>query len=72
MLADQLRPFELGCYGHPFIPTPNIDRLAAMGVRFDVACCANPVCTPSRSTLLSGQYSRLTSLLASLSVPHGG
>ena len=58
LLADQLRPFELGCYGHPFIPTPNIDRLAAMGVRFDVACTPNPVCTPARSALLSGQYSR--------------
>lgn len=38
------------------ISTPNLDRLAAMGTRFDRAYCANPVCTPSRATILTGQY----------------
>jgi arylsulfatase A-like enzyme len=55
---DQLRPFELGCYGHPEVKTPHIDRLAAGGVRFEVAVSNNPVCTPARSILTSGQYSR--------------
>ena len=56
--CDQLRSFEIGCYGNPVIRTPNMDRLAAEGVRFEVACSNNPLCTPSRSNLLSGQYSR--------------
>jgi len=57
-LCDQLRAFEVGCYGNPVIRTPNIDRLAAQGVRFETAVTNNPVCTPARSILLSGQYSR--------------
>ena len=57
-LCDQLRAFEVGCYGNSFIRTPNMDRLAERGVRFDIACSNNPVCTPGRSVLLSGQYSR--------------
>lgn len=53
-LCDQLRAFELGCYGHKMVKTPNIDRLAAEGVRFEIACSNNPVCTPGRSILISG------------------
>ncbi|HUW31966.1 MAG TPA: sulfatase-like hydrolase/transferase [Planctomycetota bacterium] len=56
--CDQLRSFEIGCYGNPVIRTPHMDRLAAEGVRFDAACSNNPLCTPSRANLLSGQYSR--------------
>ncbi|MDP6040171.1 MAG: sulfatase-like hydrolase/transferase [Candidatus Latescibacteria bacterium] len=57
-LCDQLRSFEVGCYGNSAIQTPNIDQLAQQGVRFEIACANNPVCTPSRSILLSGQHSR--------------
>lgn len=57
-LCDQLRAFETGCYGNRVIQTPNIDRLAAEGVRFDLAFTNNPVCSPARSILISGQYSR--------------
>ena len=57
-LCDQLRAFDVGCYGDSRIRTPNIDKLASEGVRFDIACSNNPVCTPARSILLSGQYSR--------------
>lgn len=57
-LCDELRAFEVGCYGHPGIRTPNIDALAAAGVRFEIAVSNNPVCLPARSILLSGQYSR--------------
>jgi len=57
-LCDQLRAFEVGCYGHNVVRTPNIDALARGGVRFEVAVSNNPVCTPGRSCLLSGQYSR--------------
>jgi len=58
IMCDQLRAFEVGCYGNPVIRTPHIDRLAAEGVRFTHAVSNNPVCMPARSCLLSGQYSR--------------
>ena len=57
-LCDQLRAMDIACYGSSFVKTPNIDALASSGVRFDIACSNNPVCTPGRSMLLSGQYSR--------------
>ncbi len=54
ILTDNHGAWTLGCYGNKDIRTPNIDRLAAEGVRFDRAYCNNSVCSPSRATFLTG------------------
>lgn len=60
LCTDQQRTDTLGCYGNPLVATPNIDRLAAMGVLFEQAYCQSPVCTPSRASFLTGRYPRTT------------
>ena len=53
---DQMRWDYASCYGHHFIDTRNLDRLAAMGTRFNYAFAASPMCGPSRTSFLTGQY----------------
>ncbi|MBI3974368.1 MAG: sulfatase-like hydrolase/transferase [Chloroflexi bacterium] len=56
IISDQHNPKYLGHAGHPVVKTPNLDRLAAEGVRFTTAITQNPICTPSRMSFFSGQY----------------
>ena len=56
ILADDLGWRDAGCFGSTFYETPNIDRLAARGVRFTQAYAANPLCSPTRASILTGLY----------------
>jgi len=54
ILSDEHNPRVLGAAGHKMIRTPNLDRLAKRGVRFDRAYCQYPICNPSRTSFLTG------------------
>jgi choline-sulfatase/uncharacterized sulfatase len=56
VLADQHNASLMGCAGHPQAITPNLDRFAGEAMRFTSAYTQNPICTPSRVSILSGQY----------------
>jgi choline-sulfatase len=56
IVSDEHDPAVSGCYGHPRVQTPHLDRLAAQGTLFERAYCASPVCVPSRLALLTGRY----------------
>ncbi len=56
MFSDQHRWDWLGCRGASFVHTPNLDRLAVRGVRFDNALCNAPLCGPSRMSMLTGRH----------------
>ncbi|MEU8001678.1 sulfatase [Catellatospora sp. NPDC049111] len=56
VLIDDLARRELGCYGNTFNETPHMDRLAADGTRFTAGYAAAPVCSPTRASIMTGQY----------------
>lgn len=56
IIADDLSWNDLGAYGHPTVYTPNIDRMAREGIRFDAAYLTASSCSPSRSSILTGRY----------------
>src|SRR5699024_5214926 len=58
--TDQQRSDTLGCYGNDLVNTPNLDKLASSGVLFERSYSQSPVCTPSRSSFLTGRYPRTT------------
>jgi len=62
LIADDLNN-SLGCYGDPRAKTPNLDKLAARGVRFDRAYCTFPLCAPSRNSFLTGLYPNSSGIL---------
>src|SRR3954471_24246349 len=56
ILTDDLGYGDVGCYGATRVKTPNVDRLAAAGLRFTDGHCTSATCTPSRYALLTGKY----------------
>ncbi len=66
MMSDDHASEAIGAYGSwlkDFVHTPTIDRLAAEGMRFTNVCCNNSICSPSRASIISGQYSHVTGAL---------
>lgn len=59
----------LSCYGSKLMETPNIDRIAKEGVRFENAFCTNGLCAPSRATLLTGTYAHINGMLSNPDIP---
>ena len=64
ILADDLGGRDLACFGSKYHETPNLDRLAARGVRLTQAYSASPLCSPTRSSILTGQYPARTGITA--------
>lgn len=62
IMADELGYYELSCVGNPNIKTPNLDRMAAEGIRFTQALAGSSVCAPTRCTLMTGKHSGHTSV----------
>lgn len=56
VMSDDIRWNALSCMGHPYLKTPHIDKLAAEGMLFENAFCTTSLCSPSRASILSGQY----------------
>ena len=69
VLVDDMRWDDLRAAGHPFIDTPNMDRLAREGIRFLNAFATTPLCSPSRASLLTGQYAQTHGIIDNTARP---
>ena len=69
ILSDQHRADAAGCYGSQVVRTPNLDRLAARGVRFDRAYCKSPLSAPSRGSLMTGLHCHTCGLVTQKTPP---
>ncbi len=63
VLVDDLRWDDIGVAGHPFVETPNIDKLASQGARFLNAFATTPLCSPSRAAILTGTYAHTNGII---------
>ncbi len=63
VLTDDQRWDAMSCEGHPFVKTPNMDRLSREGARFQNAFVTTPLCSPSRASFLTGQYAHKHGIL---------
>ncbi|MEK7754178.1 MAG: sulfatase-like hydrolase/transferase, partial [Acidobacteriota bacterium] len=59
IMVDEMRWDAMGCEKHPVVRTPNLDRLAAEGVRFNRCYTASPVCSPARASAFTGRYAHV-------------
>jgi arylsulfatase A len=72
IMADDMGPFDMGCYGQKLIKAPNIDRVASEGMRFTDCYAGASVCAPSRSVLMTGQHTGHTRVRSNMSLRTGG
>lgn len=68
IMSDDHASHAMGCYGSRINQTPNLDRIAEGGMRFDNCFCTNAICTPSRATILTGTYNHINGV-TTLSTP---
>ncbi|MBL8174635.1 MAG: sulfatase-like hydrolase/transferase, partial [Bryobacterales bacterium] len=62
VMTDDHVPRAMSCYGNTILKTPNFDRIANEGCRFDNAFCTNSLCAPSRASVLTGTYSHVNGI----------
>jgi len=63
ILIDDMRFDSMSCMGHPFLKTPNLDRMVSKGILFENAFVTTSLCSPSRASILSGQYAHMHGVL---------
>ena len=68
IMADQLTPFMMGCYGNQEVITPNLDRLAQQSCVYSTVYSPNPLCAPARAAMMTGKYTSATSCFDNTSV----